>query len=526
LGLNPEQAAVVINPEGARCVISGPGSGKTTTLEALYEHLIESGVPPSDIRGVTFSKEMAEQIKKRTHSKGVFSTFHSLGYEICSSVDRKPVEPEIRHRLVYGLTKKWRLDYKELDSFIGTMKRAGMSPDDAVETDTYRYGLVSAYMEYERERLKGGWVGFDDMILDAVRLLEKPEFRARWQVQYLIVDEAQDTDSLQWKMMQLMSEQYGNITVVGDVNQAIYAFRGAVPENLTKFEQWFPDGRTLYLGKNYRSTKAIVKFVRENVPKGTPQALLDSMVAARNEQGAPIGLRMYWKDEDEAEAALKLSQADPLNSILLVRTNRWAGLLERLCNHHGIRYHLLGRTGIWKTNEIRRALEALKSYTKNMKTTAALSIVLPDLERRYAVDDRTEADNDALGNLETLRDIAKEHPMLGDFLTYANKMVHRRNDPRGVTISTVHQAKGGQWKNVYVLGVNAKGFPHPKGDDAEEQRIYFVAISRAVDFLRLSFSGTPSVFLRKYLTEEILDKLREKAEEVDRLQGQHSLWGK
>ena len=93
--------------------------------------------------------------------------------------------------------------------------------------------------------------------------------------------------------------------------------------------------------------------------------------------------------------------------------------------------------------------------------------------------------------------------------------MHRRNDPKGVSISTVHQAKGGEWKNVFVIGANAKGFPHVKGDPKEERRIYFVAISRAIDMLRISFSGTPSPYLRRYLPDTILDKLREKAEEVD-----------
>ena len=90
------------------------------------------------------------------------------------------------------------------------------------------------------------------MLSDAVALLEKPEVRHRWSPRFLIVDEAQDTSDVQWKMMQLMAEKHGNITVVGDSNQCIYGFRGAKPDNITNFEQWFPTGRKYYLGKNYR----------------------------------------------------------------------------------------------------------------------------------------------------------------------------------------------------------------------------------------------------------------------------------
>ena len=151
-------------------------------------------------------------------------------------------------------------------------------------------------------------------------------------------------------------------------------------------------------------------------------------------------------------------------------------------------------------------------------------MALPGLEAKYAVDDRTERDNDALENLKTLRLIGKDFRTAREFCVYANKMMHRRNDPKGVSISTCHQAKGGEWKNVFVIGASAKQFPHPKGDPREEKRIWFVAISRAIDNLRISFAGTPSPYLRRYLTDDILDKLREKAEEVDHLQAQHKLF--
>lgn len=521
--LNADQLAVVQDHQGARCVIAGPGTGKTSTMVELVHHLRAQGVSLSDIRCVTFSKEAARTIEKRAGLKGVFSTFHSLGYSICSEVDRKPVEPELRHRLMSKLSRKWHVDYKELDSFIAKMRRENVEPQDAAECGKYDYGYASAYMEYERVRAAEGWMDFDSMLHDAVQRLEDVQIRARWQPKHLIVDEAQDTDDLQWRMMQLMSETHGNITVVGDPNQAIYGFRGAKPDNITNFQKWFPGGKNLYLGKNYRSTQTIVDFIRENAPKDTPKELLSRMTAARKDVGEPIGLKMYWTDDAEAESALKLSQSDPINSIILARTNRMVGLLERLCNRFNIRYHLMGKTGFWKQNEIRKAVEAMKSYG-TMTTEAAFNMVLPTLQSRYAVDDRTERDNDALENLQVLRLMGKEYKQAKEFIDHANKMMHRRNDPKGVSISTVHQAKGGEWRNVYIIGAKAGSFPHKEGEPREEERIYFVAISRAIDFLRLSFAGTPSPYLRRYLTEDILDKLREKAEEVEHLQTQHQLF--
>jgi DNA helicase II / ATP-dependent DNA helicase PcrA len=519
---NDDQQAVIDNPSGARSVCAGPGSGKSTTMVGMIRRLVEDGVSPSEIRAVTFSKEMATVLERKLNLKGVASTFHSLGYLICSETDRKPVEPELRHRLMCKLVRRWHLDYKELDHFIALMRRKNLPPIDAITGD-YPYDLAHAYEAYETTRLQEGWMDFDSMLADAVQLLEKPTVRQRWSPKYMIVDEAQDTDDCQWRMMQLMAGRYGNITVVGDPNQAIYGFRGAKPDNITNFEQWFPGGKKLYLGKNYRSTQIIVNFVRENAPADTPKELLDRMIAARPEKGAPIGLKMYWTDDEEAESALALAGKDPLNSIILARTNRMVGLLERLCNRHNVRYHLLGKTGFWKQNEIRKAVDTIKEYP-TMSAEQACSMVLPALERKYAVDDRTERDNDALENLKTLRVIAKDFRSAKEFFVYANKMMHRRNDPKGVSISTVHQAKGGEWKNVYIIGASAKGFPHPKGDSREERRIYFVALSRAADYLRISWAGTPSPYLRRYLTDFMLDSLREKAAEVEHLQTQHKLF--
>ena len=780
--LNTDQQLIVSNPGGARSVVAGPGSGKSTTMVEMIRSLLVSGVSPSEIRAVTFSKEMSAVLEKKLKIKGIASTFHSLGYLICSETERKPVEPELRYRLMCKLCKKWTLDYKELDHFIARMRRTNTHPDAAVEE--HGYGLATAYRDYEDARRREGWMDFDcqppetqitmadgtqkiisklivgdvviswnrrnqksrkrrvsgiarqifsgnlvqvqcgpketratpnhwfwakfnehaqnqyavylmwkegfgfrvgqcrfhshgysnwttrmkhqtadkmwilsvtdnyyealtreaeisvkyglpqtvfcgvrgyptpeaiarifrsaspdngincltdfdrrfdrpliekhekmqqwtrkkggyikvaacnliprimslpngeidsvshqfydgavyslsvdvdhtymadglitgnSMLADAVAALEKPAVRARWQPRYLIVDEAQDTDDCQWRMMQLMSERHGNITVVGDSNQAIYGFRGAKPDNITNFQQWFPKGKKFYLGKNYRSTRRIVQFIRENAPADTPQELLERMVAARDVEGDPIGLKMYWSEDSEAESALALAGKDSLNSIILARTNRTVGLLERLCNRYNIRYHLMGKTGYWKQGEIRKAVEALKNYP-TLSIEQACNMALPSIEAKYAVDDRTDKDNDALENLKVLRLIGKDFKMAKDFTVYANKMMHRRNDPKGVSISTCHQAKGGEWKNVFIIGASAKGFPHPKGDPREERRIWFVAISRPIDNLRISFSGTPSPYLRKYLTDDILDKLREHAEEVDHLQAQQSLF--
>jgi superfamily I DNA/RNA helicase len=491
----------------------------------FFKELRASGVPASDIRGITFSKEAATTIERRTGVKGVFSTFHSLGYLICSETERKPVEPELRHRLMCKLIRKWHVDYKELDAFIARMRREYITPEDAKELESY--GMARAYGEYEKERAKDGWMDFDSMLCDAVVLLEKNlQLRARWQVKYLIVDEAQDTDDLQWRMMQLLTEEHGNITVVGDANQCIYGFRGAKPENIgANFGNWFPNFKSFFLGKNYRSTRNIVRFVRENAPKNTPPELLERMVAARDVDGALVALKMYHNEDDEAESALKLAQADPTNSVILARTNRTVGVLERLCWEHSLRYTLAGKTGFFKRNEVRKAVEALKPYG-HLKPDAAFKAVLPNLLSKYEVADRTDADNEAVRNLTSLQTMAtSKFARTSEFILWATKAMHHRNDAKGVTISTIHQSKGGEWDNVYLINCRDGMMPHKNAESTtEEHRLFFVAISRPKNMLRISFAGTPSLFLRRYINDDMLETLLSRAGEVDKLVEQQKLF--
>jgi len=305
--LDSDQQAVIADCRGARSVIAGPGAGKTSTMVALIQSLISSGVSSSEIKAVTFSTEMAKSLEKKLKVPGIVSTFHSRGYTICSETERKPVEPELRYRLMCKLCKKWKLDYKEFDSFIEQMRRTAVTPIQGIACGEHDYGKVSAYAEYERERAAGGWMDFTSMLCDAISLLENnPQARARQQVRYLVVDESQDTDSVQFRLAQLLTEKHGNVTFVGDKNQCIYSFRGATPENIDRdFHKWFPNGKRLFLGRNYRSTETITNFVRENAPEDTPKELLDRMQAVRNVKGAPIGLKMYWTDDAEAECALR-----------------------------------------------------------------------------------------------------------------------------------------------------------------------------------------------------------------------------
>jgi DNA helicase II / ATP-dependent DNA helicase PcrA len=514
-----DQQQVIDAGDGAWCVQAGPGSGKTTVLLGRVEALLEQGVPRREILCVTFTREAADTMVRRSGgSKDAFCTFHSLGYRICTAENGpQPLELELRHRLLIKLCRKYGLEYKVIASFISRCRHNGISPAQAMEENgEWKYGLPKAYNEYETERLKGGWIDFDSMLCDAAALLEDPSIRAHYQVRYPLADEMQDSDHLQWRIMQLLSEKHGNVMVVGDPNQSIYAFRDAHPENLTSFQSWFPNGKYLYLGRNYRSTPVIVDFVRRKAPVNTP--MNEKMVAVRTEQGVPIEYRMFSNELDEAESAVATANLDPANSAILARTNRQLAPLENLCLSNNIKYHLLGKSGFWKQTEIGKAIDALKEL-QQFPLPTAMTLMLNKLEPKYRVEDMTDEDNDALANLQTLRTIAQDGKFssTNDFLVYANI---RRNAPKqrtGLTLSTIHQAKGSEYSNVFVIGVQPNVLPHVKGDPLEERRIFFVAISRPKDRLRLSFVGSPSVFLRPDVTNEMVEQLAAQQRNVERI---------
>lgn len=500
-------------------MVSGPGSGKTATLVGRFKSITESGIRPDDILSLTFTKSAAEEMKKRAGNKGLFKTFHSFGYDVISrEKGRPPMEPELRHRLLIKLIRKYRLDYKELTAYISAKRHHNISPEQATQDDPY--GKPQAYKEYEKERLAQGWIDFDSMIRDCVDLLENPAIRANHQYKYIMADECQDTDDLQFRLLQLISERHGNILCVGDPGQSIYMFRGAQPENLTNFTRWFPKGRYLYLGQNYRSTHAITGFVRENYPIHSD--LRDKLRAVRPEKGEEIEFRFFHSEADEAESAVVSAQKDPLNSIILSRTNRGLALAENLCIENNIKYHLLGKSGFWKQTEIIKAVDKLKEYG-HVAPEIAFRIVMPDLERHYQAEDATPEDNFALENIRTLREISKKFSDTREFCVYANKAAHAKKTVKGITLSTVHQAKGTEAKHVFLIGCRADMIPHAKGEPREEARIYFVAISRAMDTLQISWTGIMSPFLRRYVSETRMLELYEKAKNIKKLNKQLNL---
>jgi DNA helicase-2/ATP-dependent DNA helicase PcrA len=369
--LNPEQQEAVRAREGYYIVMSGPGSGKTRTIVERVHSLLEEGYPPERILALTFTREASLEMSKRvglSEEQHIFRTFHSFCLELIhQEVSKLPFQllhapPEAgQQRKLFGtLCRANRLDFKKLTAYISSMKRKGTEPDKAMEFARGAEGMrmALAYRQYEERCRQEGWLDFDSMLLESVRLLEaNEEVRTRWQFKFVLVDEAQDTDEIQWRLVKLLSEKHRNVFAVGDEEQLIYEWRGAEPNGLSNFDTRFPGAKTIYLFRNYRSTPEIVGFCKQFAPKESE--LIRCMVSEREHGPMPRVLR-FGSDSDEASKILG-SITDPEHTAILTRTNRQLARFENACIDRGIKYNLLGKSGFWTQPEVRYLLAYVQS---------------------------------------------------------------------------------------------------------------------------------------------------------------------
>lgn len=391
--LNPEQLEAARSREGVFVIPSCPGSGKTRTLVERVKSTIADGYPADTILALTFTAKAAEEMSDRAGLSGeekVFRTFHSLCREIvfreASSLPfelkEAPPEPGKQRKLLGTLCRNNKLDFKKLTGYISAQKRKGTSFDEAMEqargAESLR--LAIAYRQYENQCRAEGWLDFDSIIIESVRLLEtNKEVRDRWQFKFVLVDEAQDTDDIQWRLVKLVSERDGNVFAVGDEEQLIYEWRGAEADGLSKFQQRFPGCRSIYLFRNYRSTEQIVEFCKKFAPKKSE--LIERMVS---EVGAGDNPRVVKWESDSSEASGILgSILYPERSAILARTNRQLARFENACIDRGIKYSLLGKSGFWTQPEVKYILAYMQASV--FPTDAAVKTIIqsPYRETKY-----------------------------------------------------------------------------------------------------------------------------------------------
>jgi DNA helicase-2/ATP-dependent DNA helicase PcrA len=511
LKLNIQQETAASAIDGVWVTIAGPGSGKTTVLVERYIRMLTRGINSRDILNLTFTNDAAEQMQTRIglrDAKSSFRTFHSfalevlkaerehLPFELCDEII--PVKAQ-DYQLLAELTRSFQqLDYRKLRENIVRWKCENVEPaqamDEANKGTEYAYAL--AYEEFEKRQRMEGWLDFDNCIKEVVKLFETNEdVRKRWQKKYIAVDECQDTDEKQFKLLQLIFA--GNIFAVGDENQLIYEWRSAKSGNLTNFIQKFPGAKTLYLGQNFRSTKALVRFLKGIIPVDNGIA---SHMISENEEGVDPSIVEYSYDIQEADRVLS-KITDPEHTAVLARTNRQLFPFQKLCTSRGVRYKFLGRDGFWQQPEVKRLLKLAKESNDDRPATVVLAELITKHNLIWIYRNNADIDNDPVKNLNDAVKMSAGKGTIPEFLNYLRRLTYATKATKCLTLSTIHQMKGKEANYVFLIGVREGVLPHKDAELSEEKRVFFVGCSRAAKHLEISFYGSPSQFILRYLNE-------------------------
>ncbi len=599
-GLNEAQKKAVLHKDGPLLILAGAGAGKTKAIAFRVAYLISQGIEPESVLAVTFTNKAAEEMKERINSlvrvtrnalRGPFvSTFHSLCAYILRQNSRK-----------IGATKNFAIFDKEdsLSLIKDAIKEAGFDPKqfqpgkiqavisrykgDLVDSkefsdfsgDEYFPRAVSKIWDiYENYLNKQNAFDFDDLILKTISLFKKHEdiknfYRSHWQ--YILIDEYQDTNKAQYELSRMLAEKHKNICIIGDMDQAIYSWRGADFRNIINFENDYPEHTTIVFEENYRSTQNILEAAAKVIEKNRmrkPKRLL-----ATKEKGADISLFEAMSEEEEAEfishkikELLKVEpsgKVQPSNIAVLFRANFQSRILEEKFLKHGIPYQVLG-TQFYERKEIKDILSYIKSalnpqdfldikriinvpprgigkitilnYFANKRLPAEMDKKLKDfLNLLNLIKDKIQTKkasdaikfimkesgyqkhlesggDDDLERLENIKELAsiasrydEEEPpqgiekMLVDTSLMAEQDTLNKKQ-NAVRLMTVHAAKGLEFANVFVVGLEEGLFPHSGFGDSgpdkqeEERRLFYVAMTRAKEKLFLSFSVSRMIF--------------------------------
>jgi DNA helicase-2/ATP-dependent DNA helicase PcrA len=419
--LNPQQREAVETTEGPVLILAGAGSGKTRVITFRIAYLIEKmGVMPESILAVTFtnkaSSEMAERVEKLVGglsvAKPVISTFHSF----CVRVLRRDIEalripstvpgqPPIgltknfviydesdQQQVVKGIMRRLGLDDKQLTprtvlSRISWAKNHMLDPQEIYlqSGDPKTEKIAHIFEEYRKELLKANAMDFDDLLLEAMRLLKSVaavrEYYNR-RFRYLLVDEYQDTNRPQYELMRLLAGDGHNVCAVGDEDQSIYSWRGADIRNILEFERDFPEAKIVRLEQNYRSTQNILEAASVVVANNVRRKGKNLWTSRQG--GAKIGY--YEAPDGENEA---LFAADTINryvrqagengetarAAVLYRTNSQSRLFEEAMRRYQLKYHVVGGFSFYERAEIKDLISYLKVIQNPDDSVSLLRVI-------------------------------------------------------------------------------------------------------------------------------------------------------
>jgi DNA helicase-2/ATP-dependent DNA helicase PcrA len=547
-GLDPEQRAAAESTDGPVIIIAGPGTGKTRTLTHRIAYLVAAkGIAPEHILAVTFTKRAANEMRERLRKllptqaeAALVTTFHGLGMRLLRDYGAKlglaadfriANETERRALLV---EKMGLIEHKagQLLKKVAKWKRGGR-PDDEVET-TSGAGIpppcVAGYEEAMRLR---GWLDFDDLIGLAVELLEQhPDIAAQCRERFghVSVDEFQDIDEWQYRLIKLLVPAGGNLCVIGDPDQSVYSFRGAAPRFFRQCASDFPGAREVRLHRNYRSARAIVAGALQAI---APGSLVEGRVLeALNADATRIAIHEAASDKAEAEFVVhtieKLIGGHGFFSLdsgrvegsearsdysfadfaVFYRTEAQADVIAGALARSGIPFQRRAHALLGERPEVQALLEGARSLKDGRSVLDRLkaAVEMTNVECRMTNGPRDETSAAGRGLSRPTSELHSSFVIRiselasrcgNDFALFESELALLSDadlwDPRAqcVSLLTLHASKGLEFPVVFITGCEDGLLPLRFGprDDVdlnEERRLFFVGMTRARERLVLS----------------------------------------
>jgi DNA helicase-2/ATP-dependent DNA helicase PcrA len=633
--LNPAQREAVLHTEGPVLVVAGAGSGKTRVLTRRIAHLLGAvGVKPPEILAITFTNKAAGEMRERVGDlvgpparAAWVMTFHSacgrilrreaqrLGYRSNFTIYDQADQIRLVKRCLEELERDpKRFTPRGIHSQISNAKNTLVSPEEYTErvASFYDQTVAEVYDLYQKRLFASNAVDFDDMLFLTVDVLERfPEAREKWQeaFHYILVDEYQDTNHAQYRLLQLLAEKHRNVFAVGDPDQSIYGFRGADIRNVLEFEHDFPGSYSIALEQNYRSTQhildaanGIISHNRERKEKNLWSELGD---------GDPV--RVIEVEDEHAEAryvaaeiALLVEEGFSGSEVaVFYRTNAQSRVLEDVLVRQGIAYQVIGGPRFYERAEIKdlvaylqvldnpydavsllrianrprrgigdsslarlqtwadqreislweataeaenagvgaapqKALKAFRGIIESLMS-AAMELEVPELIEEvlarsgYMESLEAERTIEAQGRMENLQELVSvarewreqaQDTTLSAFLQEVSLYSDQdeiRGDGSLVTLMTLHNAKGLEFRAVYLIGMEEGIFPHSRSIEEqgieEERRLCYVGMTRARERLTLLHASSRMLYggRNHNLPSRFLDELPDSHVERERL---------
>ena len=405
--LNEPQREAVYHTDGPLLILAGAGSGKTRVLTHRIAYLIEErGINPWNILAITFTNKAAGEMRQRVDNLVGFgsesiwvSTFHSMCVRILRRfIDRLGYENRFtiydtddQKTLMKEVCRKTDIDTKQfkermLLSVISSAKNELISPEEfelRAGGDFGQRKIAKVYREYEAQMRANNALDFDDLLVRTVQLLEtQPDVLENYQerFRYIMVDEYQDTNTVQFKLVSLLAGKYRNLCVVGDDDQSIYKFRGANIRNILDFEKEFPDAKVIKLEQNYRSTSNILNAANAVIRHNHGRK--DKTLWTDNGEGDKINVRQFDTAFDEAEyivgdirERVESGKAAYNDHAILYRTNAQSRMFEEKFVTANIPYKIVGGINFYARREIKDLLAYLKTIDNGRDDLAVRRII-------------------------------------------------------------------------------------------------------------------------------------------------------